>query len=218
VRTSETEFTFHELPYGHYTLTVSAINGYGQQGDPASVEFDIDLPEPPDFIEITPGYFSLTVAPRQKVYHPDVSFEFWFSEKQLLSADQVMAEGQYLGRGSMWIKDGLVLLGTDYWFYVRSVNLVGKSAFAEASGQVKSDAQGVLERLKGQITANLLNREFLSTIENDTVRREFEAALRISETNVQQQLETLKSTVNVSVAAELETIKRTAADEHAAVT
>ncbi|EKN4958264.1 phage tail protein [Salmonella enterica] len=218
VRTSETEFTFHELPYGHYTLTVSAINGYGQQGDPASVEFDIDLPEPPDFIEITPGYFSLTVAPRQKVYHPDVSFEFWFSEKQLLSADQVLAEGQYLGRGSMWIKDGLVLLGTDYWFYVRSVNLVGKSAFAEASGQVKSDADGVLELLKGKITANLLNREFLSTIENDTVRREFEAALRISETNVQQQLETLKSTVNVSVAAELETIKRTATDEHNAVT
>ncbi|EAA9303521.1 DUF1983 domain-containing protein [Salmonella enterica] len=218
VTTSETEFTFHELPYGHYTLKVSAINGYGQQGDPASVEFDIDLPEPPDFIEITPGYFSLTVAPRQKVYHPDVSFEFWFSEKQLLSADQVLAEGQYLGRGSMWIKDGLVLLGTDYWFYVRSVNLVGKSAFAEASGQVKSDAQGVLERLKGKITANLLNREFLSTIENDTVRREFESALRISEANVQQQLETLKSTVNVSVAAELETIKRTAADEHAAVT
>ncbi|ENU2135145.1 host specificity protein J [Salmonella enterica] len=217
VTTSETGFTFHELPYGHYTLTVSAINGYGQQGDPASVEFDIDLPEPPDFIEITPGYFSLTVAPRQKVYHPDVSFEFWFSEKQLLSADQVMAEGQYLGRGSMWIKDGLMLLGTDYWFYVRSVNLVGKSAFAEASGQVKSDAQGVLELLKGKITANLLNREFLSTIENDTVRREFEAALRISEANVQQQLETLKSTVNVSVAAELETIKRTAADEHNAV-
>ncbi|EAA9125981.1 host specificity protein J [Salmonella enterica] len=217
VTTSETEFTFHELPYGHYTLKVSAINGYGQQGDPASVEFDIDLPEPPDFIEITPGYFSLTVAPRQKIYHPDVSFEFWFSEKQLLSADQVLAEGQYLGRGSMWIKDGLILLGTDYWFYVRSVNLVGKSAFAEASGQVKSDAQGVLERLKGQITANLLNREFLSTIENDTVRREFESALRISEANVQQQLETLKSTVNVSVAAELETIKRTAADEHNAV-
>ncbi|EDT3088624.1 phage tail protein [Salmonella enterica subsp. enterica serovar Newport] len=218
VRTSETEFTFHELPYGHYTLTVSAINGYGQQGDPASVEFDIDLPEPPDFIEITPAYFSLTVAPRQKVYHPEVSFEFWFSEKQLMSEDQVLAEAQYLGRGSMWIKDGLMLLGTDYWFYVRSVNLVGKSAFAEASGQVKSDAQGVLDLIKGKITANLLNREFLSTIENDTVRREFEAALRISETNVQQQLETLKSTVNVSVAAELETIKRTAADEHAAVT
>ncbi|ECD6312646.1 DUF1983 domain-containing protein [Salmonella enterica subsp. enterica serovar Newport] len=215
--TSENEYTFHELPYGSYTLTVSAINGYGQQGDPASVEFDIDLPEPPDFIEITPAYFSLTVAPRQKVYHPEVSFEFWFSEKQLMSADQVLAEGQYLGRGSMWIKDGLVLLGTDYWFYVRSVNLVGKSAFAEASGQVKSDAEGVLELMKGQITANLLNREFLSTIENDTVRREFEAALRISETNVQQQLETLKSTVNVSVAAELETIKRTAANEHNAV-
>ncbi|EKC7217719.1 host specificity protein J [Salmonella enterica] len=215
--TSETEYTFRELPYGHYTLTVRAINGFGQQGDPASVDFDIDLPEPPDFIEIMPGYFSLTVSPRQKIYHPDTSFEFWFSEKQLMTAEQVLTQGQYLGRGSMWIKDGLMLLGTDYWFYVRSVNMVGKSAFAEASGQVKSDAEGVLELLKGQITANLLNREFLSTIENDTVRREFEAALRISETNVQQQLETLKSTVNVSVAAELETIKRTAADEHNAV-
>ncbi|ECF2367659.1 DUF1983 domain-containing protein [Salmonella enterica subsp. enterica serovar Mountpleasant] len=217
VTVSDTEYTFHELPYGHYTLTVRAINGYGQQGEAASVDFDIDLPEPPDFIEITPGYFSLTVSPRQKIYHPDVSFEFWFSEKQLLSSDQVLAEAQYLGRGSMWIKDGLMLLGTDYWFYVRSVNLVGKSAFAEASGQVKSDAEGVLELIKGKITANLLNREFLSTIENDTVRREFEAALLVAEANVQQQLETLKSTVNVSVAAELETIKRTAADEHNAV-
>ncbi|MGG6046623.1 phage tail tip protein J-related protein, partial [Salmonella enterica] len=193
--TSENEYTFHELPYGHYTLTVSAINGYGQQGDPASVAFDIDLPEPPDFIEITPAYFSLTVAPRQKVYHPEVSFEFWFSEKQLLSEDQVLAEGQYLGRGSMWIKDGLVLLGTDYWFYVRSVNLVGKSAFAETSGQVKSDAEGFLELMKGQITANLLNREFLSTIENDTVRREFEAALRITVQDISRAQAMLNDTV-----------------------
>lgn len=208
VRTSETEFTFHELPYGHYTLTVSAINGYGQQGDPASVEFDIDLPEPPDFIEITPGYFSLTVAPRQKVYHPDVSFEFWFSEKQLLSADQVLAEGQYLGRGSMWIKDGLMLLGTDYWFYVRSVNLVGKSAFAEASGQVKSDAQGVLELLKGKITANLLNREFLGTIDNEVVKSEFEKALQLSEESVQQQLTELKKEFGDDVAARIQKLEQ----------
>ncbi|ECA0404327.1 host specificity protein J [Salmonella enterica subsp. enterica serovar Newport] len=208
VTTSETEFTFHELPYGHYTLTVSAINGYGQQGDPASVEFDIDLPEPPDFIEITPGYFSLTVAPRQKVYHPDVSFEFWFSEKQLLSADQVLAEGQYLGRGSMWIKDGLMLLGTDYWFYVRSVNLVGKSAFAEASGQVKSDAEGVLDLIKGQITANLLNREFLGTIDNEVVKSEFEKALQLSEENVQQQLTELKKEFGDDVAARIQKLEQ----------
>ncbi|HAG2477022.1 TPA: host specificity protein J [Salmonella enterica] len=208
VTTSETEFTFHELPYGHYTLTVSAINGYGQQGDPASVEFDIDLPEPPDFIEITPGYFSLTVAPRQKVYHPDVSFEFWFSEKQLLSADQVLAEGQYLGRGSMWIKDGLMLLGTDYWFYVRSVNLVGKSAFAEASGQVKSDADGVLELIKGKITANLLNREFLGTIDNEVVKSEFEKALQLSEESVQQQLTELKKEFGDDVAARIQKLEQ----------
>ncbi|EMD4839466.1 host specificity protein J [Salmonella enterica] len=206
--TSETEYTFHNLPLGNYTLTVRAMNGFGQQGDPASVAFSIQAPEAPDFIEITPAYFSLTVAPRQKVYHPDVSFEFWFSEKQLLSADQVLAEGQYLGRGSMWIKDGLMLLGTDYWFYVRSVNLVGKSAFAEASGQVKSDAEGVLELIKGQITANLLNREFLGTIDNEVVKTEFEKALQLSEENVQQQLTELKKEFGDDVAARIQKLEQ----------
>uniref|UniRef100_UPI003F677F58 host specificity protein J n=1 Tax=Salmonella enterica TaxID=28901 RepID=UPI003F677F58 len=164
--TSETEYTFHNLPLGNYTLTVRAMNGFGQQGDPASVKFSIQAPEAPDFIEITPAYFSLTVAPRQKVYHPDVSFEFWFSEKQLLSADQVLAEGQYLGRGSMWIKDGLMLLGTDYWFYVRSVNLVGKSTFAEASGQSSDDAEGLLDILSGKITDTELGKELLEKIDS----------------------------------------------------
>ncbi|EEB1956368.1 DUF1983 domain-containing protein [Salmonella enterica] len=206
--TSETEYTFHNLPLGNYTLTVRAMNGFGQQGDPASVKFSIQAPEAPDFIEITPAYFSLTVAPRQKVYHPDVSFEFWFSEKQLLSADQVLAEGQYLGRGSMWIKDGLMLLGTDYWFYVRSVNLVGKSAFAEASGQVKSDAEGVLELIKGQITANLLNREFLGTIDNEVVKSEFEKALQLSEENVQQQLTELKKAFGDDVDARIQKLEQ----------
>ncbi|ENM5253633.1 host specificity protein J [Salmonella enterica] len=206
--TSETEYTFHNLPLGNYTLTVRAMNGFGQQGDPASVKFSIQAPEAPDFIEITPAYFSLTVAPRQKVYHPDVSFEFWFSEKQLLSADQVLAEGQYLGRGSMWIKDGLMLLGTDYWFYVRSVNLVDKSAFAEASGQVKSDAEGVLELIKGQITANLLNREFLGTIDNEVVKSEFEKALQLSEENVQQQLTELKKAFGDDVDARIQKLEQ----------
>ncbi|EHG9471258.1 host specificity protein J, partial [Salmonella enterica subsp. enterica serovar Newport] len=206
--TSETRYTFHNLPLGDYTLTVRAMNGFGQQGEPASVKFSIQAPEAPDFIEITPAYFSLTIVPRQKAYHPDVSFEFWFSEKQLLSADQVLAEGQYLGRGSMWIKDGLMLLGTDYWFYVRSVNLVGKSAFAEASGQVKSDAEGVLELIKGQITANLLNREFLGTIDNEVVKSEFEKALQLSEENVQQQLTELKKAFGDDVDARIQKLEQ----------
>ncbi|MFS9881823.1 triple tyrosine motif-containing protein, partial [Salmonella enterica] len=45
--TSETEYAFHELPPGDYMLTVRAINGYGQQGEPSSVTFHIQVPEPP---------------------------------------------------------------------------------------------------------------------------------------------------------------------------
>ncbi|WP_249551315.1 Ail/Lom family outer membrane beta-barrel protein, partial [Escherichia coli] len=39
--------------------------------------------------------------------------------------------------------------GHDYYFYVRSVNTVGKSAFVEAVGQPSDDASGYLDFFKG---------------------------------------------------------------------
>lgn len=215
--TSETQYAFHELPLGDYTLTVRAINGYGQQGEPASVAFSIQAPEAPSTIELTPGYFQITVTPHQTVYDASVQYEFWYSATKLNTADEIVEKAQRLGIATYWVKDGLTLLGTDYWFYVRSVNLVGKSAFAEAIGQVRSDAEGVLDLIKGQITANALNKAFLSTIDNEEVKTEFEKALKLSEENVQQQLEKLKSTVNDNITTEIDEIKRTAADEHNSV-
>lgn len=142
--TSETEYAFHELPLGDYTLTVRAINGYGQQGEPASVAFSIQAPEAPSTIEMTPGYFQITVTPHQTVYDASVQYEFWYSATQLATAADIQSKAQYLGVGSFWIKDGLKPLH-DAWFYVRSVNLAGKSVFAEASGRPGDDAKGYLD-------------------------------------------------------------------------
>ncbi|EJQ7405786.1 host specificity protein J [Salmonella enterica] len=206
--TSETEYAFHELPLGDYTLTVRAINGFGQQGEPSSVTFSIQAPVAPSTIELTPGYFQITVTPYQSYYDPGVQYEFWYSPVQLNSADEITSKAQRLGIATYWVKDGLMLLGTDYWFYVRSVNMVGKSAFAEASGQVKSDAEGVLELIKGQITANLLNREFLGTIDNEVVKSEFEKTLQLSEENVQQQLTEMKKAFGDDVDARIQKLEQ----------
>lgn len=162
--TSETEYAFHELPLGEYTLTVRAINGFGQQGEPSSVTFSIQAPVAPSTIELTPGYFQITVTPHQTVYDASVQYEFWYSATQLATAADIQSKAQYLGVGSFWIKDGLKPLH-DAWFYVRSVNLAGKSVFAEVSGRPSDDAKGYLDFFKGLITETYLGTELLKKID-----------------------------------------------------
>ncbi|TBL64055.1 phage tail tip protein J-related protein [Hafnia paralvei] len=159
---TDTVYSFNSLALGRYTLTVCAVNGFGQQGDPTSVKFDISAPEAPVFIDITPGYFQITVTPRQSIYHADTQYEFWFSETKIERQDEVKSRAKYLGTATYWNKGNLQKLGTDYFFYVRSINSVGKSAFVEAVGQVNSDASGVLDILKDQITADQMTQDFLN--------------------------------------------------------
>lgn len=167
--TSETEYAFHELPLGDYTLTVRAINGFGQQGEPASVAFSIQAPEAPSTIEMTPGYFQITVTPHQTVYDASVQYEFWYSAAQLATAADIQSKAQYLGVGSFWIKDN-IRPGHAAWFYVRSVNRVGKSAFAEASGQCSDDAEGYLEFFSEKIQKTHLAQELWAQIDNSVLK------------------------------------------------
>ncbi|EAO6531809.1 host specificity protein J [Salmonella enterica] len=169
--TSETQYAFHELPLGDYTLTVRAINGFGQQGEPASVAFSIQAPEAPSTIELTPGYFQITVTPHQTVYDASVQYEFWYSDTQLATAADIQSKAQYLGTGSFWIKDN-IKPGHDAWFYVRSVNLAGKSAFAEAAGQCSDDAEGYLEFFDGKIQQTQLAKELLDKMDNTALKQD----------------------------------------------
>lgn len=182
VTTSETEYAFHELPLGDYTLTVRAINGFGQQGEPASVAFSIQAPEAPSTIEMTPGYFQITVTPYQAIYDASVQYEFWYSATQLATAADIQSKAQYLGTGSFWIKDN-IRPGHDAWFYVRSVNRVGKSAFAEASGQCSDDAEGYLAFFDGKIQQTQLAKELLDKMDNTALKQDIaDISKTVSET------------------------------------
>ncbi|EDH5424210.1 host specificity protein J, partial [Salmonella enterica] len=165
-RATETTYCFTQLATGNYTLTVRAVNAWGQQGDPASVSFRIAAPAAPAQIELTPGYFQITATPHLAVYDPTVQFEFWFSEKQIADIRQVETTARYLGTALCWIAASInIKPGHDYYFYVRSVNTVGKSAFVEAVGQPSNDAAGYLDFFKGQITESHLGKELLEKVD-----------------------------------------------------
>ncbi|HBP7752548.1 TPA: host specificity protein J [Escherichia coli] len=164
--TADTEHRFSGLPLGEYTLTVRAINSYDQQGEPATTTFRINAPAKPASIELTPGYFQITAIPRLAVYDPTVQFEFWFSEKRVADIRQVETSARYLGTALYWIAASInIKPGHDYYFYVRSVNTVGKSAFVEAVGRASDDAEGYLDFFKGKITESHLGKELLEKVE-----------------------------------------------------
>lgn len=166
-RTTETTYRFTQLALGNYRLTVRAVNAWGQQGDPASVSFRIAAPAAPSRIELTPGYFQITATPHLAVYDPTVQFEFWFSEKRIADIRQVETTARYLGTALYWIAASInIRPGHNYYFYVRSVNTVGKSAFVEAVGQPSDDASGYLDFFKGEIGKTHLAQELWTQIDN----------------------------------------------------
>ncbi|EPM2544878.1 phage attachment tail tip protein J, partial [Escherichia coli] len=182
--TAGTEHRFSGLPPGEYTLTVRAINSYGQQGEPATTTFRINAPAAPASIELTPGYFQITAVPVLAVYDPTVQFEFWFSEEKIADTSQVETSARYLGTGSQWSVSGSQIKpGKVFWFYVRSVNLVGKSAFVEASGRASDDAAGYLEFFREKIGKTHLAEALWAEIGNSKLKDEMaEMQTTITET------------------------------------
>ncbi|QMK73810.1 host specificity protein J [Escherichia coli] len=187
-RTTETTYRFTQLALGNYRLTVRAVNAWGQQGDPASVLFRIAAPAAPSRIELTPGYFQITATPHLAVYDPTVQFEFWFSEKRIADIRQVETTARYLGTALYWIAASInIKPGHDYYFYIRSVNTVGKSAFVEAVGRASDDASGYLDFFKGEIGKTHLAQELWTQIDNGQLAPDL-AEIRTSITDVSNEI------------------------------
>ncbi|EEX8526694.1 host specificity protein J [Escherichia coli] len=187
-RTTETTYRFTQLALGNYRLTVRAVNAWGQQGDPASVSFRIAAPAAPSRIELTPGYFQITATPHLAVYDPTVQFEFWFSETRITDIRQVETTARYLGTALYWIAASInIKPGHDYYFYICSVNTVGKSAFVEAVGQPSDDASGYLDFFKGEIGKTHLAQELWTQIDNGQLAPDL-AEIRTSITDVSNEI------------------------------
>ncbi|EEW8989523.1 host specificity protein J, partial [Escherichia coli] len=210
--TADTEHRFRGLPPGEYTLTVRAINSYGQQGEPATTTFRINAPAAPDSIELTPGYYQITAVPVLAVYDPTVQYEFWFSEKRITDTAQVETSARYLGTGSQWSVSGPhIKPGKDFWFYVRSVNLVGKSAFVEASGRASNDAEGYLDFFRGEIGKTHLAQGMWELIDNSQLDDEM-AEMKTTITETRNEITQTVSKTMEDQSATIQQIQRVQTD------
>lgn len=152
---------------------------------------------------MTPGYFQITVTPYQAIYDASVQYEFWYSATQLATAADIQSKAQYLGTGSFWIKDN-IRPGHDAWFYVRSVNRVGKSAFAEASGQCSDDAEGYLAFFDGKIQQTQLAKELLDKMDNTALKQDIADISKI----VSETKNEIEQTVNKTLGDQSATISQ----------
>ncbi|EES2417582.1 host specificity protein J, partial [Escherichia coli] len=211
-RTTETTYRFTQLAPGNYRLTVRAVNAWGQQGDPESVSFRIAAPAAPSQIELTPGYFQITAVPKLAVYDPTVQFEFWFSEAKIADTSQVETSASYLGTGSQWSVSGPhIKPGKDFWFYVRSVNLVGKSAFVEVSGQPSNDGEGYLEFFREKIGKLHLAQGLWELIDNSQLADEM-AEMKTSITETRNEITQTVSKTLEDQSATIQQIQRVQKD------
>ncbi|ELZ1252673.1 DUF1983 domain-containing protein, partial [Escherichia coli] len=95
---------------------------------------------------------------------------------------------RYLGTGLYWIAASInIKPGHDYYFYIRSVNTVGKSAFVEAVGQPSDDASGYLDFFKGEIGKTHLAQELWTQIDNGQLAPDL-AEIRTSITDVSNEI------------------------------
>ncbi|WP_420792602.1 phage tail tip protein J-related protein [Escherichia coli] len=81
------------------------------------------------------------------MYDPTVQFEFWFSEAKIADISGGNLCPLSGDRQPVEVSGPHICQGKDFWFYVRSVNRVGKSAFVEASGRASNDAEGIITGL-----------------------------------------------------------------------
>ncbi|MDX7324399.1 DUF1983 domain-containing protein [Providencia rettgeri] len=155
------------LVRGSYRAEVRSINAAGAMSAPAIVDFDIQAPPKPVSVEIVGGMFSLTCIPHggETAQH-GYTFEFWFSDKKLASTNDqdVTTKANRQGQGQFWTKENLKA-GTDYWFYVRTVNSYGKSPFVEAVGQANATTEEMMEELKNNFLSTEAGKELQEQID-----------------------------------------------------
>ncbi|AUY25479.1 phage tail tip protein J-related protein [Mixta calida] len=154
-----------------YTAHVIAVNQMGAESPEAYLEFSIEAPPPPSKVEQKQGYFSVTLIPRlAEITNISTQFDFWTSGQTKLAninADTVEGNASRAGTGTTWTAYELQI-GPVYYWYVRTINAFGTSAFIEVPVVCNTDTgelidyideqireSGAFDRLSSQIDTNI---------------------------------------------------------------
>lgn len=150
------------LEAGSYTAEVRARGRLGQSG-PAVVSFAINVPPMPESVGISAANDSITLTPRLSGSYGRVEFEFRWHPTPL-PLNQVAASAEYLSIGASYTHTGLTW-GTDYHYYVRSVNAYGASPWLYVPASTTADIEQILQGLTGEIRESALDQALQERID-----------------------------------------------------
>ncbi|AMG94335.1 phage tail tip fiber protein [Citrobacter amalonaticus] len=178
------------LPRNTYTAHVSAVNQMGAESPEAYLEFSVEAPPPPSHVDIEQGFFAVTMIPRlAAITNVSTQFDFWTSgETQLSGTSTEIVEGNASreGMGTTWTSNQLQVGHTYYW-YIRTINAFGASAFIEVPAMCSMDTGSLIDliddsvqnseafqNVKGGVDTNLEGIMENALANHGTVQRQFE--------------------------------------------
>lgn len=131
-----------------YTAHVVAVNQMGAESPEAYLEFSIQAPPPPSHVDIEQGFFSVTLIPRlAAIANVSTQFDFWTSGETALpdsSTETVEGNASREGIGTTWTSNQL-LVGHTYYWYIRTINAFGASAFVEVPALCEMDTGSLID-------------------------------------------------------------------------
>lgn len=191
---------------GAYTAHVQAVGYSGVISPEAYLEFNIQAPPPPTSVEVQQGYFAITLIPKSAdIANVSTQYDFWTSGETRLSSastDVVERDATRKGMGTTWTSEGLKNDHTYYW-YIRTINAFGSSAFVEVSALCFTTATDLMPQIDAEFKKTETFKELTSEISGvkDGVTQlsqtvvETEQRLSQSISSVQQSLDGVSATV-----------------------
>ena len=200
---------------GTYTAHVKATAYTGATSPEGYLEFNIRAPSTPSSVEVTQGYFSITLKPKSAdLTNVSTQYDFWTSgETRLPSAavDIVEKQATRAGMGTTWTSEGLLNDHTYYW-YVRAINAFGSSAFIEVAAKCFTDAAGLIPQIDKEFKGTNTYRELMSEIEgvSDGITSVNESLVD-AEKRLSQSINSVQETVN-GVSATVQQVSKAVVD------
>lgn len=160
VPATSTECPVNGLPSGNYTMSVAALGPMARSGE-ATITVSINGPPIPESCVVQSSIDNIVLIPQNPNYGLNGgTYEYFFSTSPTATAD----DADFLGRGLSFTHTGLAFY-TNYYYFVRSSNAYGKSAFLYVPTSTSNDVSAYLAALAGKITRTELGQIILDEID-----------------------------------------------------
>ncbi|UQS92535.1 DUF1983 domain-containing protein [Pseudomonas chlororaphis subsp. piscium] len=160
VPATSTQCAINGLPSGSYTMSVAAVGPMARSGE-ASITVSIMGPPIPESCVVQSSIDSIVLIPQNTLHGLNGgTYEYFFSTSPTATEN----DADYLGQGLTFTHTGLAFY-TNYYYFVRSSNAYGKSAFLYVPAATSNDVSAYLAALAGKITETELGQDLLEEIQ-----------------------------------------------------